>query len=365
MKKNQLGSIETCIHTPNEKLKNFLQIWNLQGNIQFEGLEAQTKLIKKYASVIIVVLDDDEDLELMNSKIIDLFGDKQRIIVLLREKRTNVDSWDSESEDHENSPSMFPQFDVITFNSENFGEMYERARSLVSSYCIQEGSFTLRKIEGDADIRSLFDIDVKESIIQVPMLRTGHMLSKINHHHRKSTDMESLQKCFPLYYSKSSIDESKKIVEHVEFLEKTKVQFFRQHHRGEFEMENQIDVNINKLRQQQSRIAHESTLAVQYMDDIKDLKNKGTPEIQNEKIRLYHKVLGSRLARFNKDGVDIVGFHRELGQRFIALNDDDERSKITETLKAIVQAGVSIELIDGDTQTLNQKIIISLLDSLR
>ena len=101
------------------------------------------------------------------------------------------------------------------------------------------------------------------------------------------------------------------------------------------------------------------------MDDIHDLKNTDSLEIRNEKIRLYHKVLGFQLARFNKDGVDIVGFQRELGQRFIALDAEEERRKITQTLKAIVEAGVSIELIDGDTQSLNQDIIVSLLESLR
>ena len=394
MKKNQLGSIETCIHTPNKTLNQFLQVWNLQGNVHFEGLEAQTKLINKYASVIIVILDDDEDLELMNNKIIDLFGIKQRIIVLLREKRIETDSWDSDDEDHENPSSIFPQFNVITFKSENAAVMYERTRSLVSNYCMQEGSFTLETIENDGDIRSLFDIDVKESILQTPTRKVKDMLSKINLRYRgpswsdvarsdpvRPTDVESLQKCFPLYYSRSSIDESKKIVEHIEFLEQTKVQFFRQHQRGEFEMENQIDENINKLRQQQSRIAHESTLAVQYMDDIKDLKSRDSLEIQYEKIRLYHKGLAFCLARFNKDGVDIVGFQRELGQLFIALNAECTtskpkrggrkndaniaRSKITQTLKSVVEAGVSIELIDGDTQSLNQDIIVSLLESLR
>ena len=248
MKKNQLGSIETCIHTPNEKLGKFLQVWNLQGNIHFEGLEAQTKLINEFASVIIVVLDDDKDLELMNSKIISLFGTKQRIIVLLRKTETDADSWDSDNEDREDSSAMFPQFNVITFKSENLAEMYERTRSLVSGYCVQEGSFTLGNIENDGVILSLFDIDIKKSILLAPIRKVEHMLSKINLHYREAADVESLQKCFPLYYSRSSIDKSKKIVEHIEFLEQTKVQFFKKHQRGEYEMDSQIPKNIEKLR---------------------------------------------------------------------------------------------------------------------
>ena len=365
MKKSQLGSIETCIHTPNEKLNNFLQIWNLQGNIQFEGLEAQTKLIKNHATAIIVILDDDEDLETMNDKVVNIFGEQQKILVLIRQKRTDDDLSDSDNDDYNSQQLFSPNFDVIKFDPENLADLYERARSLISNYCSQEETFTLEVLERDDAMESLFDIDVKESILETPIHKVKRMLSKINLHYREASDVESLQKCFPLYYSKSSIDGSKKIVEHIEDLDKTKVQFFREHQRGEFDMEHQIDENINKLRQQQSRIAHESTLAVQYMDDIKDLKSRDSLEIQNEKIRLYHKALAFRLAGFNKDGVDIIGFQRELGQRFIALDDAEERRKITQTLKAIVEAGVSIELIDGDTQSLNQDIIVSLLESLR
>ena len=101
------------------------------------------------------------------------------------------------------------------------------------------------------------------------------------------------------------------------------------------------------------------------MTDIIDFQNEDNFEIQNEKSRLYHKLLSFLLAKFDKDGIDVVGFQRELGQRFIAMESEVERRKITKALKRIVEAGVSIELIDGDTQSLNQEIIISLLDSLR
>ena len=366
MKKNQLGSIETCIHTPNTSLQKFLQIWNLQGNIQFEGLEPQVKLIKEYATVIIVILDDNKDLEQMNGKIIDLFGEKQNIILLLPERRQNEDSdTDSETEENDIHGSIFHTFDVIKFNPENMAEMYDKTRSLVSNQCIQEGGFTLEKLGKNDSIRLLFDIDIEKPVLQIPMRKIERMLSNIDLLHRTSCEMESLEKCFPLYYSRSSIDESKKIVEHIEFLDKTKVQFFRTHQRGEFEMENKIDEQISMLRRQQSQIANASKLAVQYMDDIKDLQNNDSLEIQNEKIRLYHKGLAFQLSKLNKNGIDIVGFQRELGQRFIALTADDERRTITRTLQTIVEAGVSIELIDGDTQNLNQDIIISLIEALR
>ena len=362
-KKNQFGSIETCIHTPNKKLDKFLQIWNLQGNILLEGIEAQVKLINTYANVIIVVLDDEEDLRDMNREIIKLFGEKRRIIVLIHEKRIETDSSDSENEDE--SSSIFQRFEVVKFNFENMATMYERTRSLVSSYCTSKSDFTLESIEKNTDLYSDFNIDLKESILQVPMKKVDKIMSKIKMLHREATDNEALQKCFPLYFSKSSIDQSKKIVEHIEHLDKTKIQFFNQNQRGEFEMENEIENQINSLRQQQSRIAHQSILAVTYMNDIMDFQNEDNFGIQNEKIRLYHKLLSFLLARYKKDGIDVVGFQRELGQRFIAMESEVERSKITKTLKRIVEAGVSIELIDGDTQSLNQEIIISLLDSLR
>ena len=252
-------------------------------------------------------------------------------------------------------------------------DLFEKTRSLVSTSCTKESNFTLKSIENDKEFQSLFKIDLKESVLKAPIGKIEAMLIKIDktfaktfaRPFRESNENESLQKCFPLYYSRSSIDKSKKIVEHIEYLEKTKIQFFQQHQRAEFEMEEKIKEQIESLRRQQSQIAHQSILAVQYMDDIKDLQNENDLEIQNEKIRLYHKGLSFRLAQFNKDGIDIVGFQRELGQRFIAIETADERKKITRTLKSVVEAGVSIELIDGDTQSLNKEIIVSLLESLR
>ena len=365
MKKNQLGSIETCIHTPNKKLNHFLQIWNLQGNILFEGLRAQIELINGCASVIIVVLDDDTNLQNMNAELQKHFDGNQRIIVLVREKINDDDTYDSENDDDTNSNTFFPKFDVIQFNNDNIADMYERTRSLVSKYCTRDSHFTLQSIENNDHLQSLFDIDLNETILQAPKRKIDSMLKSIQKLHRESNDAESLQRSFPLYFSRSSIDESKKIVEHIEFLEKTKVQFFRQHQRGEFEMENGIDEKIDSLRRQQSQIANQSTLAVKYIDDITDLQTTNESEINNEKIRLYHKGLSFKLSQFNKNGIDIVGFQRELGQKFIAIENNDERQKITKTLQSVVEAGVSIELIDGDTQSLNKEIIVNLLENLR
>ena len=73
------------------------------------------------------------------------------------------------------------------------------------------------------------------------------------------------------------------------------------------------------------------------------------------------------------EGLDIIGFHRELGQLYISTMGNDVakvqtdqtsmqmRKDIPECFRLIVQAGVSIELIDGDTTNMNKEIIIELL----
>ena len=75
--------------------------------------------------------------------------------------------------------------------------------------------------------------------------------------------------------------------------------------------------------------------------------------------------------------IDINDYHRELGQLFIlAIQNDTAESpikqsikslktNIPECLKLIVQAGVSIEVVDGDTTNMNQEIIIEVLELLK
>ena len=80
------------------------------------------------------------------------------------------------------------------------------------------------------------------------------------------------------------------------------------------------------------------------------------------------------------DGLDIIGFHRELGQLYISTTRTklleaisirkfskpmQMRSEIPLSFKLIVQAGVSIELVDGDTTNINKEIIIQLLKLLK
>ena len=95
-------------------------------------------------------------------------------------------------------------------------------------------------------------------------------------------------------------------------------------------------------------------------------------------LDLYYFVLSCEQI----EGLDIVGFHRELGQLYISTmenklaksrnssnsmqmrKDMQMRRDIPACFKLIVEAGVSIELIDGDTTNMNKEIIIKLLDLL-
>ena len=55
-----IGSIETAIHFPNDDFDHFFQVWNLYGNILYDQLDPQIEFISKWASTIIVHLDDDQ-----------------------------------------------------------------------------------------------------------------------------------------------------------------------------------------------------------------------------------------------------------------------------------------------------------------
>ena len=41
MKRNTMGTMETAIHAPNSNFDKFFQVWNLHGNISFDGLKPQ------------------------------------------------------------------------------------------------------------------------------------------------------------------------------------------------------------------------------------------------------------------------------------------------------------------------------------
>ena len=57
--------------------------------------------------------------------------------------------------------------------------------------------------------------------------------------------------CFPLYFSKSPIDGSKQIVEHIEALNDREVKLYQQCQRAEYEMGEQLKRDMVKLREHQ------------------------------------------------------------------------------------------------------------------
>ena len=161
--------------------------------------------------------------------------------------------------------------------------------------------------------------------------------------------------------------------------------------RGEYEREEEVNKQIDQLLQHQKVIAEKSKLAMKYVKQVLHLaKSNCTPEMRYERLRIYHKWLGFLLRYHNIlystneiirlfsceqiEGLDIVGFHRELGQLYISTmgnNVTDSmaairlKTDISQCFGLIVQAGVSIELIDGDTTNMNEEIIIELLGYLK
>ena len=92
-------------------------------------------------------------------------------------------------------------------------------------------------------------------------------------------------------------------------------------------------------------------------------------------IRIYHRTLSYKLATFAIEGLDVVGFQRELGQLYISSIPSKKsskekksynvRSKILNCFQQLIKAGVSIELVDGDTQNVNKEIILDLLETIK
>ena len=65
------------------------------------------------------------------------------------------------------------------------------------------------------------------------------------------------------------------------------------HQRGEYEQQEEVQRQINQLREQQIRIAENSELAKKYVSQILKLgKAKDiSPEMRYEQLRIYHKWL--------------------------------------------------------------------------
>ena len=62
---------------------------------------------------------------------------------------------------------------------------------------------------------------------------------------------------------------------------------YHHHHRGEYDQQEEINKQIDQLRQTQIQIASTSKLAIKYANQIIGFKQ---PD-RNEKIRIYHRLL--------------------------------------------------------------------------
>ena len=129
MKRHVLGTMETAIHTPNNNFDKFFQVWNLHGNVMYDGLKPQLELISKSASAIIVILDDDKAINFIERKIIEIFG-SERIVVMVPGSESNADS-DSDSDDSEHSSIKMNTLKCFTYNSSRRQDTFNQVRTFV------------------------------------------------------------------------------------------------------------------------------------------------------------------------------------------------------------------------------------------
>ena len=162
MKRNTMGTIETAIHAPNSNFDKFFQVWNLHGNILFDGLKpqaglqfdslslayeswamigwfqkgrthqienlSQLELISRSASAIIVVLDDDKAIDFMERKIMEIFS-AEKIIVLVPGAGSEAGS-DSDSEEERVSIKM-KTLKCLTYNLHRKQDTFNHVRSFL------------------------------------------------------------------------------------------------------------------------------------------------------------------------------------------------------------------------------------------
>ena len=146
MKRNVIGTMETAIHAPNNNFDKFFQVWNLHGNIMYDGLKPQVELISKSASAIIVILDDDRAIDFMERKIIEIFG-SEKIIVLVPGSGSHDDS-DSES-DEERSSIKMNSLKCLTYNSSRKQDTFIQVRSFVKDNFRSGEDFDIKITKGN------------------------------------------------------------------------------------------------------------------------------------------------------------------------------------------------------------------------
>ena len=384
MKRIHQGAIETAIFTPNQSsqkndLEDFFQIWNLSGNINYAGLKPQTKLIKSVATSIIVIIDNDRNLTAKQQQVIEAFGHSSKIVLLVLDHFSENDSSSSDS-DEEQSEHIKSDFamKVIQFRANRKEESFNAIRKFIAKCQQTIPTFSLskmvtqaRSLQSNNDL-SEFEIDMNNDFIKKSAVMVDNMAFKLEKLISKYPTGKLQEIVFPIYFSVSPLDKTKKIVEHIEYLKDRKIKLFNTHQRAEFQQENEIDEKIESLRSKQQEIAGRSEFIHIYLKDMQEMTWKADVSDEfkrKEWIRIYNKLLSHKLASFNIEGLDVVGFQRELGQLYISTNTTKKpsrlRPKIVTCFQKLISAGVSIELVDGDTQNVNKDLILHLLQKIQ
>ena len=214
-----------------------------------------------------------------------------------------------------------------------------------------------------------FELDIMEPMVIQSAQLVDEIENEVQLLKKKKGKLGIAEQAFPLYFSKSPLDTSKKIIEHIQALNDKKVKLFHKQQRVEFVQDKIIDNDIAILRSKQNELRETSKISYLYMDHIQKLTWKWNLQ-ENEIaawIRVYHKLLARKFHLLSIVGLDIVGLQRELGQLYIsASNDTSPKSgllqpSIIKCLYRASSAGVALEFVDGDTQNVNKDIIIHLL----
>ena len=379
MKRIHQGAIETAIFTPNQssqqnELNNFFQIWNFSGNISHAGLRPQSKLIASMASSIIVIVDNDRNFAVKQQQIIDSFGSRSNIILLILDHSDDSDDSSSSESEETTGRSTSDFAKIIQFRADRKEESFNTIRNFVAKCQQSKPNFSFSKLLNQS--RSLethncltdFDVDMNNDIIKKSSIMVDNMASKLEKLIVKYPKDKIPEIIFPIYFSTSPLNNEKNIVEHIEYLKDKKVKLFKTTERGEFEQENEINEKIDFLRSKQHEIAGRSQFIQIFLKDMQRMIWRGNVSNEFERkewIRIYNKLLAHKLASFSIEGLDVVGFQRELGQFYIATNSNKKPStlgpNIITCFEKLISAGVSIELVDGDTQNVNKDLILDLL----
>ena len=215
MRRSILGTLETAIHTPNNNFNDFFQVWNLHGNISFNGLKPQLDLISRSASAIIVILDDDKMIKFMEHKIINIFG-REKILVVVPKSESPSDS-DSESDEEKTSIQM-NLLNTVSFSVSRNQDSFKRIRSYVKNVLSSKPKFHFQSIVMNPVWSGHFDFDFEHTMIKSATAKVEELMKLFDEITQLHVSNDPQQYCFPLYFSKSPIDKSKRIVEHIESL---------------------------------------------------------------------------------------------------------------------------------------------------